>query len=75
MPLRIGHSWAHSAINLTKTPTDEIVGKLDSDIYKSEMGRISGAFPAPTFGYLRGSSIGHREKDDDSRINLAESDL
>ena len=73
--MRIGTSGAHSAINLAKSTSGEIVGKLDSNSYKSEMKRISSEIPDPTFGYLRRSSTGYQKKTDALRINLSERDL
>ena len=75
MKLRIGSAWAQSAINLTESASGAIVGKLDSDIHKSETKRISSEIPDPTFGYLRRSSIRYQEKEDALRNNLVEEDL
>ena len=61
--LRIGTSWTHSGINIMERTSDEIVGKLDSNIYKSEMGRISSEFPDPSRGYLLGSAMGYQKRD------------
>lgn len=75
MKLRIGSAWAQSAINLTESASGAIVGKLDSDIHKSETKRISSEIPDPTFGYLRGSSMGRRAKGDALRNNLIDADM
>ena len=53
MRLRIGTARTHPATNLTKRTSDEIVGQLDMNRNKSEMGRISSEILGPTFGYIR----------------------
>ena len=58
-----------------QSTSDEIVGKLDPNSYKSEMKRISSEIPDPAFGYLRGSSAGYQRKDDTLRGNLVDGDL
>ena len=70
MKLRIGTSWTHSAIDLTKRIEDEIVGKLDTNSYKSETRRIRSEIQDPTFGYLLRSSMGYQKKADALWINL-----
>ena len=39
------------------------------------MGGISSEIPDPTFGYIRGSSMGYQMKDDALRINLIGADF
>ena len=73
--IRIGTPGIHSVINIMRATSDEIAGNLDAKGYLEEKRRIGGEIHDPTFGYLRGSSIGYRKSDDALRKNWAEWDL
>ena len=60
--LRIGTSGNHSAINIMRATSNEILGNLDLEGYHGDNQRISGEIHGPSFGYLRGSPMEYRGK-------------